>query len=346
MQTEFQLVELEARLQSRQAEVQQAQARVAEADSSPASHEGLTAQQKERIAEEFKHDPEVASLIDQIRSTTEELEHKKGVVKKGHDPALVELQRHLAKLNKEYNGLWEFKSESDPPANAGADGCPGAPEVDSLAEMKTKVEELKIKKNKLTDLVKRYDADNQHSQTAAVKATFARDELTRLQNMHDQVDRKLEQLNFTKDKAEINIEETNPAQVPKVPYNNKRLKYMVILPVVVLLAVLGLFLLVEVKAERVADPDMLSSRVQSEVFALPPLPSSRPSRQLNGPGADDQIDGSSSGSTTCDSRSAAASKMRTRAGVYSSPAPSVGRVRPRWLHNWRPDAGTPGSRPS
>ena len=121
---------------------------------------------------------------------------------------------------------------------------------------------------------------NQDSQTAAVDATFARDELTRLQNMHDQVDRKLEQLNFTKDKAAINIEETNPAQVPKAPYNNKRLRYMAILPVGVLLAVLGLFLLVEVKAERVADPDMLSSRVQSEVFALPPLPTSRPSRKL------------------------------------------------------------------
>ena len=128
------------------------------------------------------------------------------------------------------------------------------------------------------------------SQTAAVEATFARDELTRLQNMHDQVDRKLEQLNFTKDKAVINIEETNPAQEPKVPYNNKRQRYMLILPVVVLLAVIGGFLLIEVKAERVADPDMLSSRVQSEVFALPPLPSSRPGHQLKGPGPDDQID--------------------------------------------------------
>ena len=156
--------------------------------------------------------------------------------------------------------------------------------------MKTKVDELKIKKNKFTELVKKYEGDNQQSQTAAVDATFARDELTRLQNMHDQVDRKLEKLNFTKDKAVINIEETNPAQVPKVAYNNKRLRYMLILPVVVLLAVLGVFLLIEVKAERVADPDMLSSRVQSEVFALPPLPSSRPSRQLKGPGPDDQID--------------------------------------------------------
>ena len=148
LQTEFQLVELEARLQAKQAEVQQA-ARVAEADSSPASHEGLTAQQRERIADEFKHDPEVASLIDQIRSTTEELEHKKGVVKKAHDPALVELQRHLTKLNKEYNNLWEFKGEIIRRRMLVPTGAPGAPEVDSLAELKTKVDELKIKKTQI-----------------------------------------------------------------------------------------------------------------------------------------------------------------------------------------------------
>ena len=44
---------------------------------------------------------------------------------------------------------------------------------------------------------------------------------------------------------------------------------MAILPVALLFAVIGLFLLLEIKAERVGDPDLLSSRVQSEVFALP-----------------------------------------------------------------------------
>ena len=76
-------------------------------------------------------------------------------------------------------------------------GAPGAPEVDSLTEMKSKIDELKIRKTRLTDLVNKYDDDKQLSQTDAVDATFARDELTRLQNMHDQVNRKLEQLKFT-----------------------------------------------------------------------------------------------------------------------------------------------------
>ena len=178
-------------------------------------------------------------MIEQIKSTTEELEHTQGVVKKDNDPARVQAKRRLAKLTKEYNDLWASKSEQIRQRLLVPTAAPGAPEVDTLAEMKTKIDELKIRKTKLTDLVKRYDSDNQDSQTAAVDATFARDELNRLQNMHDLVDRKLEQLNFTKDKAVINIEETNPAQMPKVPYNNKRLKYMAILPVAVLLACSG-----------------------------------------------------------------------------------------------------------
>ena len=60
MQTEFQLVELEARFQAKQAELQQAKARAAESDSSLVSNEGVNRQLRERIVEEFKHDPEVA----------------------------------------------------------------------------------------------------------------------------------------------------------------------------------------------------------------------------------------------------------------------------------------------
>ena len=82
----------------------------------------------------------------------------------------------------------------------------------------------------------------------------------------------------------------DPASLPKIPSINKRNRYMAILPVALLFAVIGLFLLLEIKAERVGDPDLLSSRVQSEVFALPPLPTNRGPRRLSGPALDDQID--------------------------------------------------------
>ena len=119
---------------------------------------------------------------------------------------VLQPKRHLAKLTKEYNHLWDSKSEQIRQRLLVPTGAPGAPEVDSLGGLKSKIDELKIKKTKLTELVNKYDEKKQLSQTDAVNATFARDELTRLQNMHDQVDRKLEQLNFTQDKAAISIE--------------------------------------------------------------------------------------------------------------------------------------------
>ena len=52
----------------------------------------------------------------------------------------------------------------------------------------------------------------------------------------------------------------------QVPTNNKRLKYVAAVPVCLLLMVLGLFFLLEIKGERVGDPDALSTRVRSEVL--------------------------------------------------------------------------------
>ena len=80
------------------------------------------------------------------------------------------------------------------------------------------------------------------------------------------------------------------AATPRIPSNNKRLKLMAATPVGVLFMIFGLFLLLEVKAERVADPDALSTRVQSKVYALPPLPTARSMRKLSVPDADDQIE--------------------------------------------------------
>ncbi len=281
MQTEFQIMELESRLAVKQAEAQQTRT----GGDTPGNQ-----QLRDQVAQAFKHDPEVASLIDQIKATTEELEHTKGVARRGADPAMVAVQKRLTKLNEEYNELWASKSEEIRQRLLVPTSAPGAPELDSPTEIKRKIEELRSKCRKLTELIKQFEVDKQHSHTDALEATFERDDLSRFYNMYDQVNRKLEQLEFTKDKAGIEIDHTDLAELPRIPNNNKRLKYMALLPVAVLFAVLGLFLLLEVRSERVGDPDLLSSRVQSEVYALPPLPTTRTIRKLSGPVIDDQID--------------------------------------------------------
>src|SRR5271157_1994562 len=286
MQTEFQIMELEARLTAKQAEAQQTE--LALAGDSPVHPNN--AQLRDQVEQAFKHDPEVAYLIDQIKATTEELDHTKGVVRRGADPARVAAQRRLTRLNEDYNDLWRTKSEEIRQRLLVPTSASGAPELDSPTEIKRKIEELRLKCRKLTELINKFEVEKQHSHTDALEATFERDDLSRYYNMFDQVNRKLEQLEFTKDKTGIEIERIDQAELPRVENNNKRLRYMALLPIAVLFGLLGLFLLLEVRSERVADPDLLSRRVQSEVYALPPLPTTRSTRKLSGPMIDDQID--------------------------------------------------------
>ena len=288
MQTEFQLVELEARLAAKQAEMQQFD--TAGDRDTQLVNEQINKQLKEQIADEFRRDPDVASLISQIKSTKEQLEHNRGIAKKDFDPSLFAAQKQLKRLNDEYSELWKSKSEQIKQRLLVPTGATGSSAGETLAELKTKIEGLKIKRAKYSELLSKFDAEKQLSQVDTLNSSFHQADLVQLYGMYDMVNKKLRQLDFSKDKSAIYIEETDRAEVPKAPYNNKRVKYMAILPVGVLFAVLGIFLLLEVRSERVGDPDLLSNRVRSEVYALPPLPTTQSARKLSGPSVDDQID--------------------------------------------------------
>jgi polysaccharide biosynthesis transport protein len=283
LQTELDLIDAESRYQMLEAEAQATSGNLANQN-----NEEL----QKRIEEEFKNDPEVASLIVKMKATNDDLEHMKGVVRKGQDPARIEAQKHLNKLNDKYLDLWETKSRQIRDRILVETGARGSGET--LSSLKRKIENLKMTKRNLQEVVvkhkDKYKDDKESASKDAVEATFVRDEVASLWEMSNSVKRKLEQLNFESQRTTARVEVVDAASAAKVPSANKRQRFMMMLPVGVLFAVLSLFLLLEIKAERVADPDLLSSRVQSEVFALPPLPTSRATRGLSGPGADDQIE--------------------------------------------------------
>ena len=122
------------------------------------------------------------------------------------------------------------------------------------------------------------------------EATYLNHQIQSLLNWEELVKKNLEQLKFEASQDKYRVVLVDSAAAPKTPSNNKRLKYMAAAPVGVMFMMLGLFLLLEIKAERVADPDALSTRVRSEVYALPPLPTARSIRKLSVSDADDQIE--------------------------------------------------------
>src|SRR5262249_22464907 len=123
-----------------------------------------------------------------------------------------------------------------------------------------------------------------------LEAELLSQDLSTLKHRQEVVKAKLAQIEFEMGQEAFRITVTDKADVPKAPSNNKRIKYLAVAPVGVLGLMLGLFLLLEIKAGRLADPDALSSRVRSEVYALPPLPTARAIRKRTAPDMDDQIE--------------------------------------------------------
>lgn len=254
-------------------------------------------QLRARVEMEFRRIPAVAQVLQDIETTDEELTHSAGVARKGNDPALGAAKKRRAQLEARHNALWlehyeELRDLILAAAEAPGDelGGPATPETMSMAELKAKVELLRGQREAIVDLLKSMEVKTQESNNDTFRANRLNAEIQILSNRIEPVHQKLEDLKFQTDKETVRVELAGPAQVPKVASSNKRNRYMAAALVGTLGLLMALFALLEVKAERVGDPDALSSRIHSEVYSLPPLPSIRARRKLGAPGDDDQIE--------------------------------------------------------
>jgi polysaccharide biosynthesis transport protein len=240
------------------------------------------------IREVFKKDAEVLALTQEIAVTREHLDRLKRNVRQPHDPARVAAQTQLDKLKQDYDELWESKYPEILGRLRNPVGETQSPA--SIEELKQKIVSMKKAKDRQTELFKKLEVDQKSTNSDTFDATYLNYHLQSLLSREDMVKKNLEQLVFEDSREHFRVIVMDHAAAPKSPSNDKRLKYMAAAPVGVMFMMLGLFLLLEIKAERVADPDSLQTRVQSEVYALPPLPTARSIRKLSASGAADQFD--------------------------------------------------------
>jgi capsular exopolysaccharide synthesis family protein len=97
--------------------------------------------------------------------------------------------------------------------------------------------------------------------------------------MHAQVDKRLEQLRF-ESRGQARVKMITAAYVPTRASNDKRTRFLLMAPAGMLALVVGLTMLFELRAGRVAEPDQLSHKIGVEVYSIPPLPSLAPSHAL------------------------------------------------------------------
>jgi polysaccharide biosynthesis transport protein len=287
--TDVQLIDLQASLVAAKTQLARAQ------DLASAEGQEKTqleaAQLEDRIREEFQQDPDVQPLIDQIVETRETLETNKGVARQHNDAAVAAAERHLAKLMKQYNTLWDQKHEEiKERVQVGGDDQRPEAWTERIQQTEMAIDQLEKKREAMKKMIAGMKVEDTTRNTKQLEATLLSQDLSYQNGLQQHIKSKLAQIDFEITQEAYRITVQDKAAVPKVPTGNKRLKLMAAAPVGVLFLMLGLFLLLEVKAERVADPEALSTRVQSEVYALPPLPTARSIRKRSDPDTDDQIE--------------------------------------------------------
>ncbi len=243
---------------------------------------------EDRVKEAFLNDPEVIALSNQMDELKDQLDRHKAVIRKQSDPAQIATRKQLDKLKKEYDNIWYAKA--DQLRNRLRMAIDGRTAVETIGELQHKVKMLQGKKEKFARMFEQLVPKQKASNTDSFRYTFMNQEVNGLIQREEQVRRKLAQVEFQSGQEQYRVVVVDRAAAPKVASYDKRWKYMAVAPVGVLFMMLGLFLLLEIKAERVADPDALSTRVRSEVYALPPLPKSRGLRKRNEHTLDAQIE--------------------------------------------------------
>jgi polysaccharide biosynthesis transport protein len=241
----------------------------------PGQESKLEEGRRERqIGEEFVRDPDIIALGEEIAAAAEQRDHAKSMARQSNDPARRAADLRYKKLMAQYEEQWEIKrKEIGERLKAGTMGNSQSPE--SINGLRLKLQSLMAQKARQAAHFAKLKVDEKTSNDDSFEAAFLTRQLEILMRSDGHLKTNLEELDFKANQEEYRIIQVDAARVPTVATNNKRVKYIIAAPVGLLFMILGLFFLREVKAERVADPDTLSTRLRSAVYALPPIPTVR-----------------------------------------------------------------------
>jgi capsular exopolysaccharide synthesis family protein len=228
------------------------------------------------VREAFKADPEVVALHREMIQVKQQLEAAGRLSQRaGSDPAVVKFQRDLDRLNQQNNRLWLQREPALRQQIARGDVAAGPvdPIARELETARTRLGKLQLEEAEVAAALDRIRINTEAEGNKTIEARIAQEDLAYAREMYRKMTTALESLE---------MEAHGPAKVTLIaegqasaqPTSDRRAMVALVTPFGVLAAVLGLFVLLELRGARVADPDELASRLRLGVIGIvPPLPS-------------------------------------------------------------------------
>jgi capsular polysaccharide biosynthesis protein len=197
-----------------------------------------------RVAEEFKNDPSIAALVNQIEESKKLVESKEQA-----PPATVAAARAKhEQLSREYDAFWASRRKGI--RKRLSDGDQGLLSEAKIRELEVAVEKARRKKEGFAQQFEKIKVIREPQNDTAFEVTYLNHQVTRLLTWEEQVKKNLEQLKWEASQDRYRVTLLDPASAPRIPTNNGRLKYMAAAPVAVFFLLLGLFLAQELMAGR------------------------------------------------------------------------------------------------
>jgi polysaccharide biosynthesis transport protein len=193
---------------------------------------------------QFKNDPRVVALIDQIDESSK-LADSKG---EPPPPEVLAARAKKQKLSKEYAALWE--SEFPGIRERLLDGKQGMLSDAKIRELELAVETATRTRVAYAKQLEKLKVIEKPRTDDTFDAAYLNHQLNSLLNREDQVKKHLEQLAFEAARDHYRVTLLDPASAPTTPTNEARLRYISAVPVCVFFLLLGLFLVQEIMAGR------------------------------------------------------------------------------------------------
>jgi polysaccharide biosynthesis transport protein len=238
------------------------------------------------IQRKFQTDPEVMDLAERMRLAQNKYDDAVRIARNSSDPAVMNAKKKLDSLKEKYNLLWDTKRSAW--LDEIEQGTNGLSPEQEIRELMTKVGRLEARRTALKKVAGELELDTKAAATDTVRIHLIMDQRSSLKSMQEAVQRRLEQLRY-ESRGETRVRKVSEAVASSKAVSDKRLTFLAVTPIGVLGSVLGLIVLLEIRSGRVADPDLLSSRVKHEVFSIAPLPNLKPGEDVNGEKAEQRL---------------------------------------------------------
>lgn len=227
--------------------------------------------QEHHIKMSLESDPDLGAAQDRLAKAQKQIENTKRLARNTNDPSVLRATENLRIERQRYNDLWRAKHTAKQADLGRARPVDDLTDAEKIRNAEDNLHRANAARDAAYAMMESMKKEAQQHAKSMVKVDLRQSELNVLHDMVSTLEREIQQKTFDRD----TMTEQRVMVIDKAkgsPVTDKRVRYMAMAPVLVLgLLVLGVVVL-EVRSGRVTHPDDLSSRLRTEVFTVPPLP--------------------------------------------------------------------------